>query len=199
MARIFFIGLAAALRFGTEVHGATNTELRIARVALLQALPPYIVASHSAKVAVHGDPTFEFAVGPAMSWAKVVWKAAVGDTFGLSMPELMRLWTKAAPEKTKSWKCVCGPLAAACLSLRRLGWATVGPFEWRTRDGTPLKLTEHSPAMIRKQLYKSNQAAFKKKPQRSATTTPLGKAILRVEQGLHPSDKGAAATIRLDD
>jgi hypothetical protein len=43
---------------------------------------------------------------------------------------------------------VRGPLGAAYLSLRRIGWAFLTPFQLVTAEGVTINLTDTAPAMV---------------------------------------------------
>ena len=48
----------------------------------------------------------------------------------------------------KRWADVRGPIGAAALCMKRIGWTFVHPFLVRTDSGVELALTAVSPAMI---------------------------------------------------
>eukprot|EP00973_Karenia_brevis_P040604 5615831-Karenia_brevis.AAC.1 len=64
------------------------------------------------------------AVAPAIAWAKEVWRAVTaqpGNSYNLG--ELCRLWNGAQPQNATTWARCRGPMSAAVLSFRRIGWS----------------------------------------------------------------------------
>lgn len=58
------------------------------------------------------------------------------------------MWNKAKPSTCTTWRKVKGPLSAAYLSLKRLGWNVESPFVFIDDQMRRIKLTDHSPCMM---------------------------------------------------
>ena len=70
---------------------------------------------------------------------------------------LRRRWLEAAPEEVHLWKQVRGPLAAAMMSARRIGWESVEPFVWLTDNGVKLHMAQNAPKLIEWHVMQSVQ------------------------------------------
>ena len=66
----------------------------------------------------------------------------------ICLDDLKRLWRRALPGNVRTWGDIRGPMCAAIMSARRLGWRFKGPFDLVMEDGIPLALQEISPAMV---------------------------------------------------
>jgi hypothetical protein len=89
-------------------------------------------------------------LGPVLLWGKLVFKANVfreraNQVSLVHLGELMRPLLAAPP---KDWANVRGPLGAAVLSAKRVGWQFIGPFELETQRGR-LLLPTTSPKCLR--------------------------------------------------
>ena len=92
------------------------------------------------------------AVAPLVRWADEVWRAVTGLGGGLDLPELRRIWDGAMDSAPMKWGQVRGPVGAALLSAKRIGWSWHSPFALRDADGTEIKLTEVAPRMFQQRL-----------------------------------------------
>ena len=61
------------------------------------------------------------------------------------MPELNRMWWDADPGRCSSGRRVRGPLTAAAMSLKRIGWKWPDPFTFTDDFGVTLNGTSYSP------------------------------------------------------
>ena len=90
------------------------------------------------------------------------------------MPELRRLWWRAQPNACTAWRKVNGPLAAAAMSLRRIGWSWPEPFTFIDDLGTKLNVTMCSPAYIGMVLQEGCLRTLERKAmQKHQDTIPL--------------------------
>ena len=107
---------------------------------------------------IEGDPTIEVALAPAVRWAEEVWAAACGDPWALQLTTLRKHWQGAQCKRPGRWGQVRGPLGAAALTLRRLGWAWNSAFVFTSPQGHQCELTAWAPAAIKKLLVRAEQA-----------------------------------------
>ena len=75
------------------------------------------------------DPTATASELPITRWAKEAWNALNGDKYALSVDTLTKLWARTRPDLVTKWNSARGPMAAACLSAKRLGWTIKGRFK----------------------------------------------------------------------
>ena len=171
--RLFVSGIRPAMAYGCEVTGVTNGELQEMQRFSALALPPYGQGrSLSATLALHGDDTLTAAIGPIIQWCKEVWASiTLGAERGscLSLPELRRAWEAAVERRDPnlSWSSSRGPVSAAELSLRRMGWQWKEAFIFIDDVGEQVTVTEHSPALIRRFLKLSWQRRMERKAAQS--------------------------------
>ena len=145
MSRISMAGSRPSLAFGAKVNGVTDAEWAAARRILLAPADPVTSGtSLRAKVALVGDPAGGMAVAPILAWAQEVWRAATGAGGShMAFPELRRVWEMSAHAFIDGWQVpgpcawrkVPGPVAACCLSMRRIGWRAMSPFKFVTDEG----------------------------------------------------------------
>ncbi len=64
---------------------------------------------------------------------------------------------------TRAWRKVRGPLAAAHLTLRRIGWRFAGPFELTDDRGNEVSLTKSSPSMVKDLLVDGVRRSLERK------------------------------------
>ena len=164
MTRIFLSGARPAFGFGARVNGLNDVELRCSRRLLIAAHPPSSSGtSLTARLALHGDPCGNLSVAPALAWSAEVWRGACGRPgYYLSLGELGRLWREGRPHEVFRWTRVPGPMAAAVLSLRRVGLEVIDAFRWRTDRGAEIVLTMHSPRFVEDALAASIQRALER-------------------------------------
>ena len=151
MDSMFVSGLQSFGFHGSEVVGVTTKELITAQHEYLSiAGSPAKSCSKPLSLMLIDDPMWRQAIGPALSWATIVWKAATGDRSeqSVSLSDLARLASPVLSNPPKSWAAVRGPLGAAHLSLDRIGWEFDGPFKFATAQGLLYNLTDSSPCMI---------------------------------------------------
>ena len=143
-------GLAPQGGYGAEITGLSDPELLGLRRALAAGAGPKAAGrSLAAALLLEGDAAWSFSVAPVVRWAAEVWRAGVGAVGGLALPVLRQRWSLVSASWPSSWRHVKGPLGAAHLSLKRLGWCWVDAFRIMTDEGILLSFIEHSPKAIR--------------------------------------------------
>ena len=111
-------------------------------------LPPHARgASLTAKLLVHGDSTVHAATAPLRQWHRAVWLSAVERRKAqVSATTLSKWWRAAAPRASDSWANSRGPINAAILSAKRIGWSMISAFEAADDRGNRMQLADISPA-----------------------------------------------------
>jgi hypothetical protein len=123
----------------------------------------------------NGAPTADVEVAPVHQYAKMVWRAATrreeSQMRSSALPDIRAMWEAASRDFTPladrmlaarredgtippavaraTWARVRGPIAAAAVSLARIGWTFASPFVLRDAMGDEHELTTNSPQMIR--------------------------------------------------
>lgn len=148
-----------ALGLGSCVNGVSNVELKLSREVLFCATPP--IARGSSMTSIHeviGDPSFSMMFAPIWAWVREVWRAScVVKGPHCSILELQRLWHEAGPRSKRTWHTLKGPLGAMWLSLKRLGWEALDPFNLVDDTGMKILLTANCPRMVSCWLWDSIQ------------------------------------------
>jgi hypothetical protein len=143
--------VAQAAYYRAEVIGVNSIELQRARAAYMALVgSPARSGSAALGLLAEGDPTWRQGLGPILTWSAICWKAATHPTFSafIDIPRLGALAGAVVTQLPMTWSSVRGPLGAAHLSLKRVGWSFVTPFVIRSPQGLELALTAHSPALI---------------------------------------------------
>ena len=144
-------GLQQYSNFGGEVVGLDPQQLLAEqRQFVALAGSPASSASSTMTLAMEGSPLWRQALGPLLTWSTVCWKAAVDGGFQLfvDLPRLHQLAGRVLACLPTRWGDVRGPLGAAALSMKRIGWNFVHPFLVRTDTGVELALTAVSLALL---------------------------------------------------
>ncbi len=151
MVQLYKTGLQSFGFYGSEVVGLTDTELVQAQHHYLALCgSPSQSRNKHLSLCLLTDPLWRQAVGPALVWASIVWKAATDRALFLvwPLPWLGQEAGKIITSLPASWAAVRGPLGAAHLSLRRAGWSFQTPFQLLDDKGNTINLTDTSPAMV---------------------------------------------------
>ena len=99
---------------------------------------------------VRGDDSERAAIAPIVRWAQEVWAASTQQPRAMTLDLLASQWPKAKPGSVRTWGEVRGPMAAAVMSAKRLGWRFRGPFELRmSGEAGILNIKEVTPALVR--------------------------------------------------
>ena len=151
MRELFITGLQSFSHYGTEVVGMDVKQLQKARANHLSLVGATCKsAKTNLSLAALGDPLWRQALGPALTWSTLVWKATTHANYRdvVTVPELGRLAGPIMLKLPRTWGEVRGPVGAAALSLRRVGWTFDTCLTLVTDEGVHLPLTSTSPAMV---------------------------------------------------
>jgi hypothetical protein len=151
MRELFITGLQSFSHYGTEVVGMDVKQLQKARANYLSLVGATCKsAKTNLSLAALGDPLWRQALGPALTWSTLVWKATTHANYRdvVTVPELGRLAGPIMLKLPRTWGEVRGPVGAAALSLRRVGWTFDTCLTLVTDEGVHLPLTSTSPAMV---------------------------------------------------
>ncbi len=151
MKELYVTGLAQATYYGTEVLGMNAIELQKAQSSYLSLLgSPTRSGSRALGLLAENDPTWRQGLGPVLTWGTICWKAATQPSFQafVTIPQLGDLAAGVLQCLPTTWSGVKGPLGAAHLSMKRIGWRFKTPFTVESESGTELALTAISPALL---------------------------------------------------
>ena len=149
--RLAKTGIIPAAAHACEIMGVSDAELhRFQRLAAQVMTPKAKRRSLTALRLVKQDPAEVAAFAPILRWSKEVWLAVTGSAHAMRLPEMRRLWPAAFPGNVRNWSQAAGPMSAAVMSARRLGWKFSGPFVVVLPTGVRVPLTAVSPALIRR-------------------------------------------------
>ena len=95
------------------------------------------------------DPASMATAAPMIRWAQEIWQTTTaGETRAIPLNQLARAWQRSFTCKPTRWQQVRGPIGAAILSAKRLGWNIEHPTRWYTDQGETLELTKASPKLL---------------------------------------------------
>ncbi len=178
--RLVKTGVVPQATYGAAVNGASDEELRRFRATTAPQLGPSARGRCLDRLLLlHDDPAHDAAVAPIARWARQVWAADRGETGAPEMPALLAWWRGAEPTRCRRWTDVRGPLSAAALSARRLGWEFVGPLELQDDRGYRVLLSDASPRMVADLL---RDGARRQRERKIAAKAPH--AILHAKQAI---------------
>jgi len=144
-------GVKPAALYGACVTGITDTQLVCLRRTSAAATAPR-AQGRSLDIALQLaglDPTADATAAPMVRWAQEVWAATSGySTRHLDLRLLRDGWHGVLQDAPQQWRQVRGPIGAAVMSARRIGWDVSHPFEWVTDEGLLLMLAQESPALV---------------------------------------------------
>eukprot|EP00974_Lingulodinium_polyedra_P004127 387678-Lingulodinium_polyedra.AAC.1 len=86
-----------------------------------------------------------------MLWHKEVWGVLVrprGRARGLTIGELVECWEQVGHRVPKNAGGVRGPVSAAWLAFRQIGWAWASLFVLQRDDGQYLILSKFAPKLV---------------------------------------------------
>ncbi len=180
--RVFRSGAQPAATFDAAVWGLADTEVRAIRKLAATTMSPKGRGRSMAMTHLwHRMPTAAAEHAPVLQMARMVWKAvttrADAERRGSAITDLRRIHEAAAvyfqpiveeykaamsdsyavPAGTarRAWAKVRGPMAAAALTLARIGWEFRSPFELADERGAITTLTRTSPALLADLLHAS--------------------------------------------
>ncbi len=168
--RVITAGVVPQATYGAAVHGASDEELRRLRASTASRLGPSAQGrSLDRLLLLVGDPAHEASVAPIVRWSRQPWAAACRTPGAPDVSAMLGWWRAANPTTCKRWADVRGPMAAAVLSARRLGWTFAGPFTLDDDRGCRIVLTQQSPAMVAAEL---RDGARRQRERRIAARSP---------------------------
>ena len=95
------------------------------------------------------DPASMATAAPMIRWAQEIWQTTTaGETRAIPLNQLARAWQRSFTCKPTRWQQVRGPIGAAILSAKRLGWNVEHLTRWYKDQGETLELTKASPKLI---------------------------------------------------
>ncbi len=197
---IFRTGVLPAASYDAAVWGVTDAEAaRLRRLAAVAMSPKAKGRSLTATHLWHNLPTAEAELAPALMYAKMVWKAVTrrreAEMRRATLADIRSMWEAAhgkvspliiaANESMRTdgtlpprvarrlWNEASGPIAAAAITLNRVGWRFQSAFVLVGPDGGEITLTTTSPALTRDTLRDAMRASFERKvATRLAATDP---------------------------
>ena len=120
---LFVAGVRAVADYGAEVTGLSDQVVNRLGIWATQFWARTQRSSRTAWMVLKGDPILKPATAAARRWAKEVWNANF-DTKCLSWPRLQEIFNSTVQSRaTTRWNLARGPISAAALELRRLGWS----------------------------------------------------------------------------
>ncbi len=173
--RIFRAGAQPAAAFDSAVWGLADAEVQALRKLAAATMSPKARGRSLALVHLwHGMPTAAAEHAPVLQYARMVWKAVTsrGDAIrrGSALTDIRRMHeaarasfqplvdeyaeamagatTAPAAVARKVWAQSRGPMAAAALTLTRIGWTFKSAFELIDDRGAVTVLTRTSPALL---------------------------------------------------
>ncbi len=209
--RIFRAGLLPAATYDAPIWGIADAEVtKLRRLAATTMSPRAPGRSLSMTLLWHGVPTADAEHAPILQYAKMTWKAATrreeARMRGGSITDLRRAWEAArvgfdplverllnarGPDgkipravARGAWRNVRGPIAAAAVTMARVGWRFTAPFVVQDADGVDYCLTTTSPMLLRDLL-------------RGALRTTLEKGIGATLADSDPALRGRRACLDL--
>ncbi len=149
LSKLFTSGVGPAATYGAAVNGVSNRELiAIRRMAAAAFQPSAKGRSLSVLLRMFDDPSWRAGVEPILRWSLEVWLSANSSPLALPLPVLRKVWEGVVQKPPKAWVSCRGPVSACWLSLQRIGWTAVSPFEFRCDLGVSYTLTKNSPSMM---------------------------------------------------
>ncbi len=231
--RIFHTGAEKAGTYGAEIWGLSDSEIKkLRRLAASTVKPRGRGRSLTLALLLAGAPTAQAEVLAVTQYQRMVWKGVTqreqcrmrGTSLGI-----VDSWFKEAQgyaeELTKeagythgdqgadaklgrrgaaaAWRKVRGPIAAAHLTLARMGWRFVNAFELQDERGHSIPLTQTSPTLlkdllvdgVRRQMERTvGEAWGKRDPSFKGRRICVDAALLNMRgsrNGLNPKQIGA--------
>ena len=137
------------LRCGMEVASSAHSPLMACR-------------SLSALWLWYEDPTASSLFAPILRWSKEVWLTGThprGETGEhgqflnvFNLPALPRIWERGKLHRPERRRSVKGLVGATFLSLDRIKWTWLSPFQFFDDNNTEIMLTTTSPALLESML-----------------------------------------------
>ena len=138
--------------FGVNVVGMNAQELNSARSIAFKAIEPRPAAkSRTMALALMGDkfdPMHKASAAPIGMLHRALWE-------GWLPRRVLSFAFEQAQQRATSWLACRGPIGAAVLSLRRLGWQCEGLFKWTSPSGDVHDIGSSSPWVTNKLVKRS--------------------------------------------
>ncbi len=188
--RIFTSGLAPSMCYGSEIWGASDSEIgNIRRLAARAMRPRSRCRSLTMVHLLHQMPTAAWEIATVVQYSRSVWRASTQREYSadreMGLTDLRRYWEsvqraiapaaeayRASIEKgegraeasvaRRTWGEVRGPIGACIMTLTRLGWAMTSAFTLVDRRGVEVSLTTTAPALLRRMLIEATMDAAEK-------------------------------------
>ncbi len=151
MMKLYRTGLQAYAFYGSDVVGLDPSQLKTARADYLSLVgSPARSRSLALALTAARDPLWRQALGPVLTWASIIWKSAHFSEFQsfMDLPRLGQLAGPVVEALPSTWNHVRGPLGAAHLSLKRIGWKFLTPMKLLSDKGVEFVLPSTSPALL---------------------------------------------------
>jgi len=181
--QVFTSGVLPAIVYGAEVNGISDVELKKIRNISTAAMTGGTTGrSLSASLLLRGDPSWKAGVAPISRWHKEVWRVHhQGRKSNFTAQEIEEAWHVARKndhewykaDGSPKWSGVRGPVGATCLSLQRMGWIPLEPFEWIDDLGVKIKLIDMSPKMLTLLLKESSTRKLEREVAFSVGSTDM--------------------------
>ena len=156
-AKVAFTGLMPSIMYGVNCTGMTDSELKHTRALVVKAIEPRPQGKSTTGCLMFGgpreiDPMFGATLAPVCALARALWE-------GWLPSAVLRNTFDGFAKHVRSWRDVRGPISAAALSLRRVGYDVRGFDQW-IRRGTSeiINITDSSPWYVKQVLRKDVQA-----------------------------------------
>jgi len=148
-------GLLPAVGFGIAVTGLNDSELHALRSQVFKAVEARTAAKSRTLALMlmpnkYVDPIYAASVEPVVMLVRALWE----QWLPRNVLSDCLAWNIA---NVRSWSQARGPLAAALLSLRRIGWEMLSPSLWRTRKGTCFDPCTAGPWVVRKLIQRDGE------------------------------------------
>ena len=147
------------------------------------------------------DPIYRVTIPLAKMWLSLLWKGRV------SFKDLRTIW--AAYEErygVPGWRYGKLPVAALALTLKRVGWKLLSPFQWQDHQGQMHEVLQEPPRNLIKLLVDAcvqwqcrKVLEFAGFPQQEVWWAPLRKVIETSEQKFWGKEKEDDAKKELED
>ena len=199
--KIIGSGLNSSAMHSAAVSGVNDRELRTARTAAARAAGLRDHVSHSVQFVLSPDFGMDPLVKGTVPLVRQLW--TLGWQHGFNFAQARRAWAsiEARLRSSPIWSSARGPLSAAALSLKRLGWGMEGPFAVHHPLGEKMHSTATCPVELVKLLEGSIVDWQMQRVAEHAGVAGLVpwaapfKSLVRAGSLLSPSLQGAIAVV----
>ncbi len=226
---VFTAGVGPSSAHDSPIWGLSDREVTsLRRTAATTMRPKARGRSLTMTSLVHGVPTARFEVAPILQYSRAVWMAVANREVAASrkcgLPDVASWWHEVMKDvaplaaaygeggsssittdrklAASAWRRIRGPIGAAVLSLKRIGWTFTSPFILRDDRGTELTLTHTTPALLKDQLVGGVKRDLERRMARKWAMTclayegrrlcvDLAMAAIKPKQSVTPLARGA--------